>query len=169
MDDVRKMNKSGLVRELKRRNLSSKGKKAELVSRLENFFHENASNGESDDGEENGLARAERLQKEIEERTNELDALIKTFHNSTNELTPKVQSTATPQATRLTQSATTTVIHSNVFSFRGMEESLNSFSGENTYSVQKWITDIEQNMIVFNWSELQRLVYAKKLLKGTAK
>lgn len=155
------MNKSGLVRELKKLNLSSKGKKHELVNRLEHHFinvnGDDEDDGDDDDEYENELARAERLQKEIDERKSELAALRKDFHNSTNEV-----SKHTPQTT-------TTVVHTNTFSFRDIEDSMNSFSGKGAYTVKKWISEIEQSAIVFNWSELQRLVYAKKLLKGTAR
>lgn len=154
------MNKSGLVRELKKLNLSSKGKKHELVNRLEHHLI-NLSDEDDDrddnDEVENELARAERLQKEIDERKSELAALRKDFHNSTNEMSKHAPQT------------TTTIVHTNTFSFRDIEESMNSFAGKGAYTVKRWINEIEQSAIVFNWSELQRLVYAKKLLKGTAR
>lgn len=65
--------------------------------------------------------------------------------------------------------ATTSMLHTNMFSFRDIEESLNSFSGEDAYTVRKWITDFDRSSIAFKWSELQRFVYGQKLLKGTAK
>lgn len=58
---------------------------------------------------------------------------------------------------------------SSVFSFRDIEESLNTFSGDDAYTVNKWIADTERSAQMFKWSDLQQLMYAKRLLKGTAK
>lgn len=171
------MNKSQLMRELKKVNLSSKGKKHELANRLERHFADGSQNGSDGEGDtsENALERAERLQREITDRQNELTALRREFHNSTNDIAvratqasnivERIVQTAAPQQTTQTH----TVMHSNVFSFRDMGDALNSFSGEDAYTVKKWITEIEENTVLFNWSPLQQIVYAKKLLSGTAK
>lgn len=53
---------------------------------------------------------------------------------------------------------------------REVEDCLPTFgedSGNN--SVEKWLQEIEENSNLFGWSELQQLVCAKKLLRGTAK
>jgi Retroviral aspartyl protease/Zinc knuckle len=58
---------------------------------------------------------------------------------------------------------------SSLFSFRDIEESMNTFSGSDNYTVVKWFEDFEQSCLVFGWNETQKLVYAKKLLRGAAK
>lgn len=48
-------------------------------------------------------------------------------------------------------------------------ELLPTFTGrDNTYPVARWIEDVESNSEIFGWSELQRLLVARKSLKGTA-
>lgn len=53
---------------------------------------------------------------------------------------------------------------------RDVEDCLPTFGEEkNAYPIEKWLHEIEENSNLFGWSELQRLVCAKKLLRGTAK
>lgn len=58
---------------------------------------------------------------------------------------------------------------SAVFSFRDIEESLSTFSGDDAYNVRKWIEDTECSAEMFAWNGLQKLMFGKRLLKGTAK
>ena len=53
--------------------------------------------------------------------------------------------------------------------FRDVEDSIKAFDGEDAYPVQSWITDFEDLANVMGFNELQKLVFAKKSLKGLAK
>uniref|UniRef100_T1HKL6 CCHC-type domain-containing protein n=1 Tax=Rhodnius prolixus TaxID=13249 RepID=T1HKL6_RHOPR len=55
------------------------------------------------------------------------------------------------------------------FSSRDIEESLRPFSGEDNYTINLWLTDFEELAQVMRWQELEKLVFAKKSLKGLAK
>ncbi|XP_073992770.1 uncharacterized protein [Rhodnius prolixus] len=55
------------------------------------------------------------------------------------------------------------------FSSRDIEESLRPFTGEDNYTVNLWLTDFEELAQVMRWQELEKLVFAKKSLKGLAK
>lgn len=104
------INRNGLVRELKKRGLQSKGKKQELVNRLEYHFLNDDSNG--DDEEENALTQAERLQKEIDDRKSELAKLRSGFHNNrTNDISTHVPIATVTQPT--STHTTTTVLNTN--------------------------------------------------------
>lgn len=53
--------------------------------------------------------------------------------------------------------------------YKDVESSIKSFSGNDAYPVERWITDFEDTATLFNWTELQQVVFAKKSLTGPAK
>lgn len=53
--------------------------------------------------------------------------------------------------------------------YRDVENSIKSFSGNDAYPVERWITDFEDTGTLFSWTELQKVVFAKKSLTGPAK
>lgn len=55
----------------------------------------------------------------------------------------------------------------SAISFRDVQDSLSTFSGDDTYPISKWIDDMEEMTEVMNWSDLEVFVYSKKLLTGT--
>jgi hypothetical protein len=56
----------------------------------------------------------------------------------------------------------------NSINFQDVRESLNTFTGDDTYSVKKWIADLEEMRTVCSWSDVEIFIYAKRLLSGTA-
>lgn len=48
-------------------------------------------------------------------------------------------------------------------------KSLSTFSGNEIYSVKDWIMEFEQQADFCEWTNQQRLIYGKRLMKGTAK
>ncbi|KAH0819188.1 hypothetical protein GEV33_003603 [Tenebrio molitor] len=54
-------------------------------------------------------------------------------------------------------------------SFRDVEDSIRSFSGEDNYQVETWLSDFEEMGRIMSWSGLQKVVFAKKSLSGLAK
>ena len=56
----------------------------------------------------------------------------------------------------------------NNFSFQDVENPLDSFDGEST-SVVDWLAQFEEVSTVFSWTDFQKLLYARRLLKGAAK
>lgn len=57
---------------------------------------------------------------------------------------------------------------SNRPSFRDVEEALIKFSGDDTYSIVKWVEDLEEMATVLKWSDVEKLIFGKRLLTGTA-
>jgi hypothetical protein len=47
---------------------------------------------------------------------------------------------------------------SSLFSFRYIEESMNSFSGSDNHTAFKWFENFEQSCLVYRWNETQKLV-----------
>ena len=62
---------------------------------------------------------------------------------------------------------TTSETMANIFAFQDVENSLSLFDGESV-SVEKWTKQFEEMATVFVWSDLQKFLYAKRLLKGAA-
>jgi len=53
--------------------------------------------------------------------------------------------------------------------FKDVEDSVRTFDGSSNYPVERWIADFEDAAMLFEWSDMQKLIFARKLLKGTAK
>lgn len=54
-------------------------------------------------------------------------------------------------------------------SFRDVEDSVQTFSGEGKQNIRKWLEEFEETSEVCRWTEPQKIIYAKKLLRGSAK
>jgi len=57
---------------------------------------------------------------------------------------------------------------SRTINFRDVQESLYPFSGDDSYSVEKWVADVEEMPEVCGWTSLEIFIYGKCLLQGTA-
>lgn len=55
------------------------------------------------------------------------------------------------------------------FDFTAFESMVNPFTGDDTYDVDKWLNDLEDSFAVFNCNDRDKLVAARRLIKGTAK
>ena len=53
-------------------------------------------------------------------------------------------------------------------SFRNVEDTVRTFKGSDGYPIETWVEDFEDNAKLFKWSEMQKLLFAKKSLKGLA-
>ncbi|XP_028030793.1 transferrin-like [Bombyx mandarina] len=54
-------------------------------------------------------------------------------------------------------------------SFCELEKSMTAFSGDDAYGVDTFIKDFEDIANLMQWTGIEKLIYAKRLLKGTAK
>lgn len=59
-------------------------------------------------------------------------------------------------------------LHSK-FTIKDVEGSLTHFTGDDKLPIKKWITEFEDVSDLLHWSELQKLIYGKRMLKGSAK
>lgn len=53
--------------------------------------------------------------------------------------------------------------------FKDVEDALETFSGEGTQNFQRWLTNFEETAMLCEWTDMQKVIYAKKLLRGSAK
>lgn len=170
---VEQLNKNQLIAELRTRGLSAKGNKGELCNRLKaailefelsrrtNIEGGGDSSGSDDDGEENAenaLDRIGKIEREIHERLRALDALRLNVSQSSSTAAPV--NTNTPKSTTASASR---------FTFRDVEESLNTFNGTDELKIKKWVREFEQSARLCNWDEIQKLFFARRLLSGRAK
>ncbi|KAI4491005.1 hypothetical protein M0802_010508 [Mischocyttarus mexicanus] len=55
------------------------------------------------------------------------------------------------------------------FSISDVEESLPEFSGDDLVSVKKWTSKFEEVAELLQWNDLQKLIYGKRTLRGSAR
>ena len=55
-----------------------------------------------------------------------------------------------------------------VLTFEDVKDSLEKFSGDDLPNVSQWIKDFEQMAEVCGWSDIHMVVFARKLLTGSA-
>lgn len=53
--------------------------------------------------------------------------------------------------------------------FRDVQNTIRSFNGEDSYSVEFWIRDFEEIAEIMGWSDLEKLVCARRSMSGVAK
>ena len=56
-----------------------------------------------------------------------------------------------------------------VLNYRDIEDSVRAFNGSDSYPIERWINDFEEAAVMFAWNDLQKVVFAKRSLKGVAK
>lgn len=53
--------------------------------------------------------------------------------------------------------------------FKDLEENIREFNGTDSYPIENWIADFEDNATWLGRSDFERLIFAKKRLKGLPK
>lgn len=56
-----------------------------------------------------------------------------------------------------------------VLTFKDVEDSIDTFSGDDGTNVIQWIQNFEETASLCQWNEVQKMVYVKKLLRGSAR
>lgn len=54
-------------------------------------------------------------------------------------------------------------------SFHDVERATVPFTGDDTYPLQTWLEEFEEMAILMEWTDVEELIYAKRLLQGTAR
>lgn len=127
----------------------------DIFSSRNNSTMQNSIAGENNQSREQANLKDELVKKELELKNKEVELLKRE-----NELLRRApEHINNPEMTS----------SGSVFPFRDIEGSLNSFSGDDDYAVEKWIEDVNEASVGVGWNDAQKVVYAKKLLSGTAK
>ncbi|CAL1680840.1 unnamed protein product [Lasius platythorax] len=57
----------------------------------------------------------------------------------------------------------------DALTFKDVEDSIEIFSGDGKQNVQQWIDNFEETAELCGWTDVRKIVYAKRLLRGLAK
>ena len=53
--------------------------------------------------------------------------------------------------------------------FKDIEETVSEFDGSEGFPIERWLADFEDAAVLFQWSDLEKIVFTRRLLKGSAK
>lgn len=53
--------------------------------------------------------------------------------------------------------------------FKDVKDSIDTFNEDDGRNIKQWIRDFEETASLCEWSEVQKTIYAKKLLRGLAR
>ncbi|KAK9509645.1 hypothetical protein O3M35_006911 [Rhynocoris fuscipes] len=81
----------------------------------------------------------------------------------------QIESTAIRSKTNVKKTRRENKNNTFAMTFRDLEDSIRKFDGKNEYPVKKWVTNFAELAEVMEWGELQKLIFAKKLMTGPAK
>lgn len=147
-DEINKMNRNEIRNELRRRGLKLSGKKSELVIRLKAAIVVEGSKAvEDEEDEEDDEEDEEDGEDEVE------DEIEDAMENKTEE--DDLSSQAQKPHLKL--------------SVKDVEELLEKFTGDGRPSVQRWVSDFEEMAALYEWNQLEKITFAKRLLQGSAK
>lgn len=135
-----------IKQELRRRKLKTAGLKNELILRLLPFLQLEREHGETGRGDD-----AQNKDDEDARRNREDDS----EGDSSNDEDESVAEIRRG------------VRRSQLLTFRDVEESLETFNGDDKVDVRKWIKDFEEMAVLCEWSDIQKVAYAKRLLRGS--
>lgn len=101
------------------------------------------------------------------EQMNNADDTIQRMRNSMESLFEELD--VADMAAKSVNVQTNSTANFASFSFRDIESALNTFNGRDNYRIEVWIEEFEEYAQVFKWNDLQKLVYAKRMMKDSAK
>lgn len=181
--DIESMNVTQLKKELQKFNHSTKGNKAELQKRLvevvkaakrlnfndddEASHHENQHENKddddiesvnSDDGKE-AVSEDEDGDDENEKQRKELEAKMNELRKQMDKLKVQTKKEDRPKEVKAKWQ----------FHSRDVEDTVSTFNGSDHFHITFWLDEFEQAAELFEWNPKQKFIYAKKLLRGSAK
>lgn len=53
--------------------------------------------------------------------------------------------------------------------FKDVEDSIDTFSGDDGTNIKQWIKDFDETASLCRWNDIQKAIYARRLLRGSAK
>lgn len=168
-----KMTLIRLKKELKKRNLRTTGVKNELILRLLKVMqvehgqgefrgYESTQSGDDEEEQEDG--------SESDEGSNDDD--------NYEELNEELERSNRQRADTGDKSSGrrnrprelhNQLVANQLFTFRDIKESMDIFSGDDEADVTRWIKEFEEMARLCEWSDIQKVVYAKRLLCGSVK
>ncbi|XP_067214172.1 SAFB-like transcription modulator [Linepithema humile] len=140
--------------ELKRRKLKTTGLKNELILRLSAIMQIERDHGEL---EQHGNIK----------NKNDDEDTYRGQEDTSKSNTTSSDDDEEPIERR--RNRTRNLQRNQLLTFRDVEESLETFSGDDKVDVTRWIKDFEEMAALCEWSDIQKMAYGKRLLRGSAK
>lgn len=162
-------------------NIDYEGTKEDIAERILSFLckieevKEDDEDKEDKDDEEDEDEEAEEdvedeedeeVEEDVEDhkgRRNKKLKNIKVKEDRPNATRRRIQRTTETMQDKTIRGETASI------NFRDIEDSIRQFNGKDGYPITKWLEDFEEIAQLMNWSDLQKLVFAKKSLNGLAK
>ncbi|XP_015123889.1 uncharacterized protein LOC107045976 [Diachasma alloeum] len=160
---LEKMKLPELKENLSKRKLKTTGNKSELVLRLKtalSFEREHGASGSATQVEPKSPVPDDRSAR-IDD-----DEEVRSSSESSSEEFEEEEARRIRRNRRHNPSRRP---RSYMLTFKDVEESIETFSGDDHISVVRWINDFEELAETCEWSDIQKVTYAKRLLKGPAK
>lgn len=147
------MTAAQLRQELKKRNLKTAGLKNELILRLLPFMQLEREHGET---EQHGEVKNKNDEDASRKQEDSGESDTSLSDEDEEPIAEKRQNAGRARGNQL-------------LTFRDVEESLETFNGNDKVDVKMWIKDFEEMAALCEWSDIQKVAYAKRLLRGSAK
>ncbi|KAK2577888.1 hypothetical protein KPH14_012916 [Odynerus spinipes] len=163
--DIARMKLEELKNELKKLNLKTSGNKRELHARLL------AASKKND--ERNTTTRNATTSKENETKSPEIDN-----ENAGDDHVDEVESEVSEEEETDEEESSEIYVRTknddargarHLPTFKDVGDTLNTFSGDNKKCVRRWIQDFEDVAELCQWSDIQKTIYARSLLRGSAR
>ena len=138
--NVDALSKNELVVRLRELSLKTTGTKPELRTRLKAALDLNDNESENSDNDD----RTEDSEHGEEDDNGEGEAAVRQTHQRRN------------------------MFH-HTLTYKDVEDTLETFSGDGTQNFNRWLKNFEETAELCSWSDVQKVIYAKRLLKGSAK
>ncbi|RLU15779.1 hypothetical protein DMN91_011535 [Ooceraea biroi] len=133
--------------ELRRRKLKTTGNKADLVERFRAAMLLDDQKDEDADVSDD----------DVHGQTDKDDSESDTSDEAEDDGRRGAPSGASRRRTRYT------------LTFKDVEDSIDTFSGDDGKNIKQWIKDFDETATLCQWNDVQKTIYAKKLLRGSAK
>lgn len=185
-DQVSKMLVADLKTELKTRGLRTTGKKAELQARLKAFLlverdrvedaYAEGSESQDDEDEEKSNDGGCKDDEGHEAARNKDDRVGHGFRNRKHRNEQEDDDDDDEDEDDEDDQHVTPLIRRRrrteqrvLLTFKDVEGSLEKFSGDGRADVCRWLDDFEELSSMCEWTDIQKVAYAKRLLEGSAK
>lgn len=158
---IRALSKKKLHDKLEALGLSTKGLKADLRSRLEAALRGDIDDDISGDNE----SEEEEATNCADNRDGRESMISRGRHTTAREYR---ETTLLEDKRQLRESLYRTPIQYTL-PFKDVEDALETFSGDGTQNIRRWFVSFGETAKLCKWSETQKVIYLKKLLRGSAK
>lgn len=166
-----------LKAEAKKRSLKQSGNKNEIVERLRKYeidkiisstSSENAAAGSSAKRPETPDFNEDEFQEAESGNESDQHTTIRNVRHQSTKMSKQSESEESDLDDEA-QAGSSRRHPVSRFTIKDVEDSLTFFTGDDKYSILDWIAEFSDMSTMLKWNDLQQVIYAKRMLKGSAK